>query len=97
MSGTYDKPVEPILIYREDGVYEVHIPPWNRRKLADRKFFSIYVGFIRLDVDEDMINNCRVVLTDLAKLLGLSSNEIRKMKKPELAALIQSRFRFLDM
>lgn len=93
----YDNPGEPILIYREDGVYEVHIPPCNRRKLADRKFFSIYVGFIRLDVDEDMINNCRIVLTDLAKLLNLGSNEIRKMKKPELAALIQSRFRFLDM
>ena len=98
MSGIYDKPVEPILIYREDGVFEVHIPPWNRRKMADRKYFSIYVnGLIRLDVDEDMPNNCRIVLTDLAKLLGFSATDIRNMKKPELAAAVQARFKFIDI
>jgi hypothetical protein len=97
MPGEYDKPSDPILIYRPDGVYDIHIPPWNRRKMADRRFFSINNGtLIRLDIDEDMPNNCRIVLTDLAKLLGFSSTSIRRMKKPELATHVQSRFKFID-
>jgi hypothetical protein len=46
-----------------------------------------------LDMDVDMINNNRVVLTALGKLLGITG--ICAIKKPDLAAQIQGRFRFL--
>ena len=60
--------------------------------MGDRKFFSFKDGVNRIDVDQTIQNNPRVVLEPLAKILG--EVRIKKIKKPELAQLIQERILF---
>ena len=86
----------PIVI--EYGLQHKHgfviiIPSWQQRTMADRKFFSFKDGTLnRVDVDQTIQNNPRVVLEPLAKLLG--HVRIKQIKKPELAQLIQGRIVF---
>jgi hypothetical protein len=91
----YFQPSPPVLEY---GLQHKHgfvlvIPSWQQRSLADRKFFSFKDGTLnRVDVDQTIQNNPRVVLEPLAKLLG--HVRVYKIKKPELAQLIQERIVF---
>ena len=69
------------------------IPHWQQRTMADRKFFSYKDGDLnRLDVDQCIQNNPRVVLVPLARALGLI--RIHTIKKPELSKRIQERIIF---
>jgi len=91
MSNNYFEPNSIV----ENGSELIEIPYSQQRQLADRKFFSLRInGSVVLDMDVDMINNKRPVLTLLAQLLHI--RHIGKIKKPELAAQIQARFRFLE-
>jgi hypothetical protein len=89
MSDAYFSPDEP---HYNAGVIE--IPYTQQRWRGARHYFSLRIaGLCMLDMDVDMINNKRVVLTALGKLLGITG--ICAIKKPDLAAQIQDRFRFL--
>lgn len=85
---------DPIDFTSENTMTIINIPSFQQRMLADRKFFSLKDGVTnRIDVDQTMANNGRIVLTALAKLLQIKG--IAKLKKHDLAALIQARIRFL--
>jgi hypothetical protein len=91
----YFQPSPPVIEYGAEYKhgFVLVIPSWQQRTLADRKFFSFKDGTLnRVDVDQDIQNNPRVVLEPLAKLLGQVS--VYKIKKPELAQLIQERIVF---
>ena len=88
---------EPSPSVLEHGLQHKHgyvlvIPSWQQRTLADRKFFSFNDGVSRIDVDQTIQNNRRVVLEHLAKILRLV--RIKQTKKPELAQAIQERIFF---
>jgi predicted transcriptional regulator len=94
MTDLYFNPGEPVHRRTEDGLH-IEIPSSQQRMRADRKYFSIKDGTkIRIDVDEEMMNNHRPVLESLAKLVGISSP--KKLKKPELAHQLQERFHFIS-
>lgn len=87
----------PSPIVLEYGLQHKHgcvivIPSWQQKTMADRKFFSFNDGVNRIDVDQTIQNNPRVVLEPLAKILGLV--RIKQTKKPELAQAIQERIVF---
>ena len=89
----YHNPAFTTFIY-EDDKEMVLVPAFQQRVRGTRKFFSIKVGELnRIDVDQDMINNPRVVLVDLLKLFGIT--KVSKILKPELARLAEERFRFI--
>ena len=88
----YYNPAFTTFVY-EDGREVVLIPAFQQRVMGSRKFFSIKVsGLNRIDVDHDMINNPRVVLVDLLKLFGIT--KVSRILKPDLARLLEERFRF---
>jgi hypothetical protein len=91
----YFNPSPPVIEYglQYNHGFVLIIPSWQQRVLADRKFFSFKDGQLnRVDVDQTIQNNPRVVLEPLAKLLG--EVRIKQIKKPELARLIQERIVF---